>query len=587
MAVDYKNTVFLPRTDFPMRAGLPAKEPQILEHWQKLDLYRRLREESKGREQFVLHDGPPYANGNIHIGHAENKILKDVVVRSQQMLGKNSNYVPGWDCHGLPIEWKIEEKYRAAGKDKDEVPVLEFRAECREFADHWVRVQSEEFQRLGVVGDWANPYLTMTKAAEAQIAREIHKFLLNGGLYQGVKPVLWSVVERTALADAEVEYHDHKSTTIWVRFPVLRTGIPELEGGSVLIWTTTPWTIPGNRGLAYGPEFEYAVYTVDAVAENSLARPGEKLLAATALAEAVREKAKIERWTQSSRAFKGEELAGTVCAHPLRRFGGQDIYSFEVPALPADFVTTDAGTGIVHIAPNAGADDFILGQQHGLEVAHTVSGDGLFYDTVPLFAGRAVYTPEGKTGDANEAVIAALKEASALLARGTLLHSYPHSWRSKAPLIFRTTPQWFVSMEANGLREKALAAIEATRWIPPQSKNRIRAMVESRPDWTLSRQRAWGVPLAFFVSKRTGEPLKDEAVLSRIAEIFEQDGSDAWFARDPQDFLGNEYRTDEYEPVRDIVEVWFESGSTQAFVLEQRPDLKWPASLYLEGSTLR
>jgi len=579
MTRDYKTTVFLPRTDFPMRAGLPQKEPELLKRWDEIGLYARLRQEAKDRPLYVLHDGPPYANGNIHIGHALNKILKDVVVRSQQMLGRNAPYVPGWDCHGLPIEWKIEEKYRGAGKDKDEVPIVQFRDECRKFAAHWVGEQAREFRRLGVEGDWSNPYMTMTFPAEARIVREIHKFLLNGGLYKGAKPVLWSVVEKTALAEAEVEYHDITSTMIWVRFPVTAARNPALAGASVVIWTTTPWTMPGNRAVAYGPEIEYVLVQVEAVEDGSLARVGERLLVSSLLLDQVLAPAKITRVTELARCTGGD-LAGTVCAHPLRGKG----YDFDVPLLPGAHVTADAGTGFVHTAPGHGEEDFALGREFGLEVPQTVGPDGRYYDHVPLFAGAMVYKPDGKPGDAGPRVLEALKEAGGLLASGKLKHSYPHSWRSKAPLIFRTTPQWFISMETNGLREKALAAIDETSWFPPQGRNRIHSMVGSRPDWCISRQRAWGVPIALFLSKETGEPLKDPAVLARIGDLFEKEGADAWYIRPPQDFLGADYKAEDYEQVFDIVDVWFESGSTHAFVLEDRDDLRSPADLYLEGS---
>ena len=576
---DYKPTVFLPRTDFPMRGGLPAKEPELLKRWAAMNLFDRLRNDAAGRPKFVLHDGPPYANGNIHIGHALNKILKDVIVRTRQMQGFDANYVPGWDCHGLPIEWKIEEKYRAAGKNKDEVPVVQFRAECRDFAAHWVSVQTEEFKRLGVEGNWDAPYTTMTFPAEAQIAREIHKFVMNGGLYKGEKPVLWSVVEKTALADAEVEYYDHTSTTCFIRFPVVGSGSPEVDEANVVIWTTTPWTLPGNRAMAYGAEIEYGVFKVTEVADGSLARVGERLVLATALAENVAKEVGITAWKQLHR-FPGSRLEGTYCRHPLSDKG----YDFRVPLLPGDFVTTDAGTGVVHIAPGHGEDDFKLGRAHGVEVPRTVAEDGRYYDSVPLFAGLAVYTDQGKPGPANNAVLDAIKEAGGLLGRNRIKHSYPHSWRSKAPLIFRTTPQWFISMETNGLRDKALKAIGDTQWVPAQGENRIRSMIESRPDWCVSRQRTWGVPIAIFVRKTDGAILRDDAVNTRIADIFQAEGADAWFARPAQDFLGNEYKADDFEQVRDIIEVWFESGSTHAFVLEQRPELMWPASLYLEGS---
>ncbi len=578
MTVDYKDTVFLPRTDFPMRAGLPKKEPVLLERWAEMDLYAVLREDSKGREKFILHDGPPYANGNLHIGHALNKILKDVINRSQQMLGKDANYVPGWDCHGLPIEWKVEEQYRAAGRNKDDVPVLEFRQECRQFAEHWVGVQSDEFQRLGVVGDWKQPYATMHFAAEAQIAREIGKFAMNGGLYRGARPVLWSVPERTALADAEVEYHEHKSPTIHVRFPVLRGGYG-LAGADIVIWTTTPWTIPGNRAIAVAAEHNYVRVRIDAVADGARAAVGDTIIVAETLLQAVLADGKIDAHTVEA-TLLGKDIAGTVCEHPFRGQG----YDFEVPVFTADFVTMDQGTGFVHIAPGHGEDDWRLGRDNGIEVPQTVGEDGAFYDHVPLFARKRVLTDDGKDGDANGAVIKTLHESGKLLAKGSLRHSYPHSWRSKAPLIFRNTSQWFISMQTNELRAKALKAIGDTRFVPAAGRRRLHSMIETRPDWCVSRQRAWGVPIALFVHKQTGEILRDQAVFDRIGAAFEQDGGDAWFSSDPSRFLGNEHTADEYEQITDIVEVWFESGSTHSFVLEQREDLAWPASLYLEGS---
>jgi isoleucyl-tRNA synthetase len=579
MPADFRPTVFLPKTDFPMRGDLPKREPAILARWAAMELYARLREAAAGREKFVLHDGPPYANGHLHIGHALNKILKDVVNRSQQMLGKDAPYVPGWDCHGLPIEWMIEEKYRARKMSKDDVPPDQFRRECREFATHWIEVQKAEFERLGVVGDWANPYTTMAYPAEAQIVREIGKFLINGGLYRGSKPVLWSVVEQTALAEAEVEYHDHRSTTVWVRFPITTTGLPALVGASALIWTTTPWTLPGNRAIAYSAALDYIAMRIDKAAEASRARPGETLLVAAALADELAARAGLEAYSALAR-FPGSALSGTVAQHPLAGRG----YEYDVPLLPAGFVEADQGTGLVHIAPGHGADDFELGQANGLAVPDTVGPDGVYLPGVPLFAGRTVYRPDGRPGDANDAVIAAIDAAGGLLARGVLVHSYPHSWRSKAPLIFRNTPQWFISMTANGLRDKALAAIAETRWVPPQGRNRIEAMVETRPDWCVSRQRAWGVPIAVFTHRETGEPLRDPAVVERVAAAVEREGSEVWFRADTSQFLGPAYNPADYDKVTDIVEVWFDSGSTHAFVLEQRAELQWPASLYLEGS---
>ena len=572
MTVDYKSTVFLPKTDFPMRAGLPKREPEILAHWQKIGLQDKLRETAKGREPFILHDGPPYANGHLHIGHALNKILKDVINRAQQMMGRDANYVPGWDCHGLPIEWKIEEQYRAKGQNKDDVPILEFRRECREFAAHWVDIQTEEFKRLGVEGDWRAPYTTMSFNAEAQIAEEIGKFLMTGGLFQGARPVMWSVVEKTALAEAEIEYHDHTSVTIMVRFAVTQSPLAALENSSVIIWTTTPWTMPANRAVAYGAEMDYAVYSVDAVADGSSAQVGERIVISPLLLEQVRQEAGIDAVTEICQ-LKGGDLAGTITRHPLAGQG----YDFDVPLLEADFVTTDQGTGFVHIAPGHGADDFELGRANGLEAPQTVGDDGYYYDHVPLMTGLHVLKDNAKIAD----IIAA---AGGLLARGSLLHSYPHSWRSKAPLIFRNTPQWFISMETNQLRETALKAINDTRFVPEAGRNRLYSMIEARPDWCISRQRAWGVPIAIFVNKKTREPLRDQAVVDRIVAAFKAEGSDAWYASAPSRFLGDGYDADDYEQVTDIVDVWFDSGSTHSFVLEGRNDLQWPASLYLEGS---
>ena len=570
MTTDYKATLFLPQTDFPMRGGLPKLEPKLLEHWDRIDLFERQRADAKGREKFILHDGPPYANGNIHIGHALNKILKDIINRSQQMLGKDANYVPGWDCHGLPIEWQIEEKYRKAGKNKDDIPIDEFRKECRTFAEKWIAVQTEEFKRLGVIGNWKDPYTTMAYGAEAQIVAECLKFLMNGALYRGSKPVMWSVVEKTALAEAEVEYHDHTSTTIFVRFPVQKTTQKELEGASIVIWTTTPWTMPGNRAVAFGPEYDYAIFRVDAVDEDSLAVVGERLILAAPLADSVKAAAGISDWTMEGPATG---LEGTICKHPLNGQG----YDFDIPALPADFVEMETGTGFVHIAPGHGADDWELGTAHDIAVPDTVGGDGLYFDHVPLFAGKHVFK-------VNPEVVETLKDAGGLLASGKLVHSYPHSWRSKAPLIFRNTPQWFISMDKSNLREKALKAIDETKFYPATGRNRLQGMIESRPDWCVSRQRAWGVPITVFVNKSSGEPLRDQAVLDRIIDAVEAEGADAWFASEPSRFLSPNYDPADYDQVTDILDVWFDSGSTHAFVLEDREELAWPAQLYLEGS---
>jgi isoleucyl-tRNA synthetase len=573
-APDYKTTVFLPRTEFPMRGDLPTREPATLRRWEAMDLWARLRAAAKGRKSFILHDGPPYANGNLHIGHALNKIHKDVINRAQQMAGRDANYIPGWDCHGLPIEWKVEETYRKKNKNKDDVPVLEFRRECREYAQHWLDVQAEEFKRLGVAGDWANRYATMDFASEAAIAGEICKFLLNGALYRGLRPVMWSPVEKTSLAEAEVEYHDKKDTAIHVRFPIAEADAGDLTDAAIVIWTTTPWTIPGNRGLAAGAEFDYALITVDAVAENSLARIGEKLIVAEALLEDFLKQTGITAH-RVLRLFKGAELKGKKFHHPLAT---QDAgYAFAVPVMLGDFVTTEAGTGIVHMAPGHGEDDFFLCRANGIAVPDTVQGDGTYYPSVPLFAGIHVYK-------AADPVCAALAAAGTLLHRNEFVHSYPHSWRSKAPLIYRATPNWFIRMDGpENIREQALAAIDGTSFVPEIGRNRIRSMVESRPDWCISRQRAWGVPSAIFVSKTTHEPLRDPEIVARVVDIFTKEGADAWYARPAQDFLGEKYNAEDYEQVFDIVDVWFESGSTHAFVLEAR-GLPTPADLYLEGS---
>lgn len=597
MTVEYKTTVFLPKTEFPMKAGLARKELEILEMWEQADLYKLLRENSRGREPFVLHDGPPYANGHLHIGHALNKILKDVIVRGQQMMGKDANYVPGWDCHGLPIEWKIEEQYRAKGKDKDAVPVVEFRRECREFAEEWIAIQRDEFKRLGIVGDWPNPYTTMTFAAEAQIARELLKFLDNGLLYRGSKPVMWSVVEKTALAEAEVEYHDHQSDTIWTKFPVV-SGAGALAGAAVVIWTTTPWTIPGNRAIAFSKRISYGLYEITDAAADNWARKGDKLVLADALAEDVMAQARVDGHTRLA-DVPADVLATLTCAHPLRGKG----YDFDVPLLDGDHVTEETGTGFVHTAPGHGREDFEAWTGNGVLLAdrnidsripYTVDADGRFTAEAPGFEGHQVITDKGKKGDANQVVIAALTEAKALIARGRLTHQYPHSWRSKKPVIFRNTPQWFIAMdkpfdvqdgpEGDTLRQVALNAVDATRFVPGAGHARLHAMIQTRPDWVISRQRAWGVPITVFVHKETGELLNDAAVNVRIIEAFEAEGADAWFASEPSRFLGDAYDPTQYEQVTDILDVWFDSGSTHAFVLEQRDDLSWPASLYLEGT---
>jgi len=637
-ARNWSDTLFLPKTDFPMKAGLPELEPKLLKRWDEMKLYERLREAGKGRPKFVLHDGPPYANGNIHIGHALNKILKDLVAKSQSMLGFDSNYVPGWDCHGLPIEWQIETQYRSKGKSKDAVPVNEFRRECRTFAEHWIGVQREEFKRLGVVGDWQHPYSTMAYHAEAAIARECMKFAMNGLLYRGSKPVMWSVVEKTALAEAEVEYQDYQSDTIWVKFPVRQVSkgralfAVELAktGGvgtrdflakcSVVIWTTTPWTIPGNRAIAWSKKVQYAVFEVEEAPDGNWAKPGDKLIIAKKLAPDVMASAKVTRYSEVYELTR-TQLERITCAHPLRGLDGG--YGFDVPLLDGDHVTDETGTGFVHTAPGHGTEDFDIWMASGKLLAErgidtaipfTVDADGIMTNEAPGFTGKRVLKENGDKGDANDAVIKALVAANALIARGRLKHQYPHSWRSKKPVIFRNTPQWFIAMDkallplspgdgqpqakgkkAKGkaaaaghdraqrsgsnqptLRDIALQAISSTEWVPSSGENRIRGMIEARPDWVISRQRAWGVPITVFVHKDTHEVIpgpqfdKSPELIERIASAMAKSGADAWFEAGAHDrFLkGLVDDPSQWEQVTDILDVWFDSGSTHAFTLE-------------------
>ncbi|WP_062013289.1 isoleucine--tRNA ligase [Aureimonas sp. AU4] len=637
-ALDYSKTLFLPETAFPMRAGLPEAEPRWLAQWDAMDLYGTLRAESAGRPKYVLHDGPPYANGHLHIGHALNKVLKDAITRSFQMRGFDANYVPGWDCHGLPIEWKIEEEnYRSKGKQKpdlrDSSAMIAFRRECRAYAQEWVGIQSEEFRRLGVEGDFQNPYLTMNYGAESVIAGELLKFAMSGQLYRGSKPIMWSVVEKTALAEAEVEYQDYESDTIWVKFPVRSAAGTVGEGGdnpddlqraSIVIWTTTPWTIPGNRAISYSDRVTYGLYEVTAPddAENPRwAAQGEHLILADKLAADAFAKARVpDGGWRRLRDVQPPVLSGMTCFHPLYDASGPNAlsgpYSFEVPLLAGEHVTDDAGTGFVHTAPSHGREDFDVWTASRRELAargidpaipFPVDDDGFYTKDAPGFGPDAeggparVLDDKGKKGDANARVIEALKAAGNLLARGRLKHQYPHSWRSKKPVIYRNTPQWFVHMDKDlagyglgegvaapagedTLRNRALKAIGDTRFVPQSGQNRIGAMIEDRPDWVLSRQRAWGVPICVFADEN-GEILKDEAVNARILEAFEREGADAWFAEGAKErFLGNEHDATRWTMVRDILDVWFDSGSTHAFCLEKRPDLKWPADLYLEGS---
>ena len=557
-----ENNLNLPKTAFSMKANLPLKEPKILDNWDKTRLYEKLRKKSLGKEKFILHDGPPYANGHIHMGTALNKILKDIVTKFHQMNNRDSIYVPGWDCHGLPIEWKIEEEYKKRKKNKDEVPTKEFRKECRDFAEKWIGIHKKEFKRLGVIGDWENYYSTMSFDAEAQIVRELGKFLLEGSLYRGFKPVLWSTVEKTALADAEVEYKDHKSNTIYAEFKINKTDKDFLKNTIIVIWTTTPWTIPANKALAYNKDINYSILEIR----------NKKIVIAEKLIDQVVKDCEIKEF-KILKSFKGESFKNSTCFHPFKNLG----YKIEVPMLEADFVTLDQGTGVVHCAPSHGPDDFNLCLKNGMKAIETVNDDGRYTKNIPIFEGTHVFK-------ADEIIIKNLMEQKSLLGHGTLVHSYPHSWRSKAPLVHRATPQWFISMESHKLRKKALESIDKTVFFPEKGKARIRSMIESRPDWCISRQRSWGVPLPIFVNKKTNEPLRDPEVIENIAKIYQKEGSDCWFYDDPQRFLGKKYKKDNYNKSNDIVEVWFDSGSTHSFVLEKRKDLKWPASMYLEGS---
>ena len=563
-----KSQINLPKTAFSMKANLPLREPEFLKFWDNINLYEELRKSRKGQEKFVLHDGPPYANGNIHMGTALNKILKDIIVKFHQMDGKDSVYVPGWDCHGLPIEWKIEEQYKKNKKNKNEVPIVEFRKECRVFAEKWIDIHKDQFKRLGVIGDWENYYSTMSFDAEAQIVRELGKFLKEGSLYRGFKPVLWSTVEKTALADAEVEYQDHKSDTIYASFKIKSTNVKELGGGEVIIWTTTPWTIPANKALAYNENLTYVLIKITDDGDFK----DKEIIIAEALLESVIKDCNINNY-KISKKFLGKEFKGTVCRHPFFELG----YDYDIPLLEANFVTTEQGTGIVHCAPSHGPDDFNLCLNNGIKAVETVDGDGKYTSNVLLFEGIHIFK-------ANSLVIEKLKEQKKLLSNGELIHSYPHSWRSKAPLVHRATPQWFISMESHKLRDKALKAIDETTFYPNKGKERLKSMIETRPDWCVSRQRVWGVPLPIFLNKKTKEILVDDEVFENIAKIYEKEGSDCWFSDDPQKFLGKKYVAEDYEKLSDIVEVWFDSGSTHSFVLEKRNDLKWPASMYLEGS---
>lgn len=604
---DYKDTLFLPDTDFPMRAALPQREPEWLARWERMDVYGQLRKKA-GRKPFTLHDGPPYANGHLHIGHALNKTIKDMIVRSHQMLGFDSRYVPGWDCHGLPIEWKIEEQYRAKGLNKDDVDIVAFRQECRKFAEGWVDIQREEFKRLGVTGTWNDPYLTMDYHAEAVIADEFMKFLMNGSLYQGSKPVMWSPVEKTALAEAEVEYHDVTSHQVWVRFPVVsaKDALFTKTRTDVVIWTTTPWTLPQNRAIAFGPGIAYGLYEIIGRPADSSATIGHRLILADGLAQAAFAQAKLagDEFIRRLCDVSAADLEGMVCAHPFRGLeGANGEWDYDVPMLPGEHVTDDAGTGFVHTAPSHGDDDYILGVRHGLKMTYNVEPDGTYRVDLPLFGGQAIITPEGKEGPANVSVIKQLAYSGALLAKGKFKHSYPHSWRSKAPVIYRNTPQWFAAIDkplndgmgshGDTIRQRALKSIEElVQFHPVSGRNRLHSMMQNRPDWVLSRQRAWGVPLTCFV-KKGAKPdaedflLRDPAVNARIVAAFEAEGADCWYVKGFKErVLGGLHDPEAYEQVFDILDVWFDSGSTHAFVLRDRADgtADGIADVYMEGT---
>ena len=588
---DYRDSVFLPKTDFPMKAGLPQKEPGILARWQAADFYAELRNRRRGREKFILHDGPPYANGDMHIGHALNHILKDMVVRTQTLLGKDAPYVPGWDCHGLPIEWKVEEQYRKKKLNKDEVPAVEFRAECRAYAQNWVDTQREQLKRLGINADWDNPYLTMDFQAEATIVAELLKFAESGQLYRGAKPVMWSPVEKTALAEAEVEYEDIVSTQIDVAFEIVESPIAELVGAHAVIWTTTPWTIPVNQAIAYGPDVEYIVFGLG----DRRVLVAEKLFQDFSLRASylkidgvIQDQIPPPELSKTFRRYKGSELAGTMVQHPMHHLGG--FFAKPRPMLAGDFVTTDSGTGLVHMSPDHGEDDFDLCKANGVDPVFAVEGDGKYRaDWLWLGGEGSVINPKFNAPDGP--ICTALRESGGLFAASAdYKHSYPHSWRSKAKVIYRCTPQWFVPMDkatvGATLREKAMTAISDTRFIPEKGRNRLSSMVEGRPDWVLSRQRAWGVPITLFVKKGTNQYLDDAAVNARIIEGVRAQGVDGWSEERAQEYLGPNYALADYERVTDILDVWFDSGCTHAFVLESGrwPDLQWPADLYLEGS---
>lgn len=566
---DYKDTLNLPTTDFAMKANLAQREPALLAHWESIDIYTQLRSARKGKPLFILHDGPPYANGNIHIGHAVNKILKDIVIKAKTLSGFDAPYVPGWDCHGLPIELNVEKKLGKAGH---KVTHREFRKACRDYAEQQVNIQREEFKRLGVLGDWDNPYLTMNFNFEANIIRALAKIIDREHLYQGRKPVHWCIECSSALAEAEVEYENKTSLAIDVRFVAVdpatfisrctRVANDEGKGPIVVpIWTTTPWTLPANQAVALNPLLDYVL-----IQYESETRP-ERLLCVETLLESVLARYGIQEHTVVARCV-GSALEGLQLQHPF--------YERTVPVVLGDHVTVDAGTGAVHTAPGHGQDDYAIGIKYGLPIDNPVGSNGCFLADTPLFAGEHILK-------VNDHIIDVLKQHHSLLHQTTVQHSYPHCWRHKTPLVFLATPQWFISMDHCGLRQEALSAIKQVQWLPEWGQARITGMIAQRPDWCISRQRAWSVPMPLFVHKQTRKLHPDTIVLmEKIAARIEQEGIDAWFELDPKTVLGNE--ADNYDKVSDTLDVWFDSGVTHACVLEKNPALAFPADLYLEGS---
>lgn len=566
--MDYKETLNLPETDFPMRGNLANREPQMLKEWQEKKIYEQIRKQCKGRPRFTLHDGPPYANGQIHIGHAVNKVLKDIIIKSRTLEGFDAPYVPGWDCHGLPIETQVEKKHGKVGKKLDPKA---FRQKCREYAQKQVEGQRDDFIRLGVFGDWHNPYLTMNYQTEADILRVLGKIIENGHMQRGFKPVHWCMECGSSLAEAEVEYEDKESPSIDVKFNVVdvidfarRMGVDtaRLDGShpAVVIWTTTPWTLPANQAVCLHPELDYVLAAFD---HNG----SQQVLMAEALVESALKRIGVDEYQTVCRC-QGSELEGLMLSHPF--------FEREVQVIMGDHVTTEAGTGCVHTAPGHGVDDFIVGQRYDLPVDNPVGADGCFISTLPLFGGEFVLK-------ANPKIIETMRENGQLLGEAKLLHSYPHCWRHKTPLIFRATPQWFISMEKAGLREASLDAVKNVQWIPDWGEARIAGMIEKSPDWCVSRQRNWGVPIALFIHKETQEPHPDSvALIEKVALIMEKEGIDGWFELDPVTLLGDE--AEQYEKVNDILDVWFDSGATHFAVIDRNEQLEFPADLYLEGS---